>query len=264
MRRERFAAGPVDGLAGMEAVARHAGGGELRARRWRGETSARVDGPARHRRIVAARVAAHHAAQRLGQQREADASAATARRRRGARGPSPSSQSASAARWPTARCVGTWSITSLTPVMTIATSAVDRRRWPAATRGRRASSGRSSRAASSATGRPVRAVQRAREVAGDGAGPGARRRRPAADESPAIEDADRRRRRRRRRGPRARRAASGSTGARRRVAQRLRDQQRRERELERSAARARPGWRDAAAARSEAARSRACASGRRR
>ena len=160
------------------------------------------------------------------------ASAAAARRRRGARRPRPSSQSASAARSRTARRVGTWSMTSLTPVMTTATSAANGAALDAAGRGRRASSGRCARARPSAIGRPVARCSGAHEVADDAPAPGARRRRrrPTNRRRRAGAAAARRQRR-----ATPSRAPCG-LGQHRRAAprrDRLRDEQRRERELER-------------------------------
>ena len=67
---ERLAARAVDRLARMEAVARHAGGVEVEGDARVRDVAARRR-PARQRGVVAARVAAQDAAQRLGQEREA-------------------------------------------------------------------------------------------------------------------------------------------------------------------------------------------------
>ena len=173
---------------------------------------------------------ADDAAQRLAAGAGTGASAAAARRRRGAPAPAPSSQSASAARCARARRTGTWSTTSLTPV--IDDRDVRRRRRRRAQQlehGARGEAGAGAKA-------PLRsararcACQRADQVAdhrlvlmGDADAGG---RRIAGDEEPQ---------RRALAAPGAASrlpAASGSTGARRRVAQRLRHQQRRQRELE--------------------------------
>ena len=260
---ERLAAGAVDRLARMKAVARHRRRRRARPRSPRRETSLRVAAQrasAASWRRASAPITRRSGSGRSGkrshrrQRREDDVArqpagrAASRRARRGAR---------------SARRVGTWSITSLTPVMTTATSAARRRR-------RRSSSMHGARRqAGAGAARPTRSAarsmrcQRADQVADDrlvlvgDADAGGRR--IAGDQQ-----AQRRARRRAERGLRARPAASGSTGARRRVAQRLRDQQRRQRELERQgqrgmASRGRPRARS----RSELARSRACASGRR-
>ena len=172
--------------------------------------------PARQRGVVAARVGAHDAAQRLRQQREAvhrrqrreddvaraaPGRAASRRARRGAhRAPRRHLVDHVVDAGDDDRDVG-----------------AERRSAPRAGRGRCASSARSGRAAPTRCGRPQSALQRAHEVAGDRLRPGARRRRRRPTNR-RRQQAQRTPRRADRAGPRASPSASGSTGARRRVA----------------------------------------------